>query len=128
MSLAELLIVLAILGILTLVLLPNLLHARILADERAAQHYSAAVHTALTATLATDPSLTPGAVAGGGFNCGPGAAETLSIVVAGTAYPYGWYRAPRAVVTCVVSADAATGAVDVAITTATATFLNGTPQ
>jgi len=54
-TLIELLIVIAIIGILAAVLIPNLLQARVQADERAAQAYAQNVYKAAFAYVAEDP-------------------------------------------------------------------------
>ena len=51
-TLIELLIVIAIIGILAAVLIPNLLNARLLAQERAAQAHSSQVYSAINGWLA----------------------------------------------------------------------------
>ena len=56
-TLIELLIVIAIIGILAAVLIPNLLNARVQANNRAAEAYMRNVATEATATLASDVTL-----------------------------------------------------------------------
>lgn len=70
-TLIELLIVIAIIGILAAVMIPQLLHAREVAQYRAAQVHTRNVYTADMSYLAEDPSST--AVLGdckNGFNAG----------------------------------------------------------
>ena len=125
-TLIELLIVIAIIGILAAVLIPNLLNARVQAQNRAAQAYSSQVFTALTAVLASDVALEASDVAGGTFNCDADAAATATVVVDGTTYNYGWPAAPAVVTGCTVTGTDATGTITVAITTSTGlTYTNG---
>ena len=125
-TLIELLIVIAIIGILAAVLIPNLLNARVQAQNRAAQAYSSQVFTALTAVLASDIGLEASEVAGGTFNCGDGAAATETVVVDSVTYNYGWPAAPAVVNGCTVTGVDATGRIVVEITTSTdLTYTNG---
>ncbi|MDF1521315.1 MAG: type II secretion system protein [Trueperaceae bacterium] len=99
-TLIELLIVIAIIGILAAVLIPNLLNARVQAQERAAEAYMRNVATAATATLASDITLAiadivvldcaagyaPAAVLAAGYDLGdPGTAVTGCAVADDTA-------------------------------------------
>jgi len=60
-TLIELLIVIAIIGILAAVLIPNLLRARQVANDRAAQAFAKNVYTAGQAFLSEDPANSIGA-------------------------------------------------------------------
>jgi type IV pilus assembly protein PilA len=126
-TLIEILIVISIIGILAAVLIPNLLNARSQAQERAAQVYSMVVFTALMAVLSSDTEVTAADVAGGTFNCGAGAAATVSVVIGSDTRPYGWSAAPGSVTGCTVST--VDESLAVAITTVRgSTFVNGVRQ
>ena len=71
-TLIELLIVIAIIGILAAVLIPNLLNARRLAQERAAQAYSAQVYTAINAWLSESVNHTLATLPADADDCTPG--------------------------------------------------------
>lgn len=127
-TLVEILVVIAVLGILSIVLLAVVYQSRVQAQERAAQAYSAGVAKALTAVLTTDSSLTPEDVAGGTFNCGAGAPATTQVVIDGVAYEYGWSAAPGSVTACTVAPAAIAPMIDVEITTELSTYVNGANQ
>lgn len=128
-TLIELLIVIAIIGILAAVLIPNLLHARTTAEERAAQAYSSNVDTALTAVLSEGTTLTPSAVATAGqAHCAKNATAISSLTVASNTYQYGWGAAPSLVSSCTVSGSDTTGIITVTVKTSTnKTYVNGAP-
>ncbi len=126
-TLIELLIVIAIIGILAAVLIPNLLAARVQAQDRAAQMYSATVFKGLTAVLATDPMVSADQVVAGTFNCGPAAEATQQVEVAGRVFMFGWSAAPGSVEECDVLVDDATSGVSVLIETPRRSFRNGVP-
>lgn len=88
-TLIELLIVIAIIGILAVVLVPNLMGARAAATERAGQAHSANVYKALLAALADDPAKNAAAIikdyATYATNCATSPSST---------YRFGWTKAP----------------------------------
>lgn len=107
-TLIELLIVIAIIGILAAVLIPNLLNARVAANQRAAQAHSANVYKALTAQLASDTAATVNSVATlYGNDCAPAQAVDAT-------HQYGWQKAPGSVATCAIAGAA--GATDFTVT------------
>lgn len=117
-TLIELLIVIAIIGILSAVLVPNLLGARVLAQERAAQVYSNQVYTAILAYLAESPDHD---VAGITSTCGPGADFSLggfSVTDPGGAVPAGG---------CAITEEEGQPVVTVTATSGK-TFINGRPE
>ncbi|ADD27663.1 type II secretion system protein [Meiothermus ruber] len=70
-TLIELLIVIAIIGILAAVLIPNLLRARAVANDRAAQAYAQNVYKAAQAYLAENVNVTTVPIAcTGGYTAG----------------------------------------------------------
>jgi len=114
-TLLELLIVIAIVGILATVLVPNLLGARQQAVIRTAQAHGASVYTALNAYLSADVMRTAASTlaAFGGSECEEGVVLD----------DFGWRSAPAG-----VSCSAAeAGAFDFVVTTTAAgsTFVNG---
>jgi type IV pilus assembly protein PilA len=126
-TLIELLIVIAIIGILAAVLIPNLLNARIQAQERAAQAHSTNVFTAYTAILASDMTLTPTTAVA----LGPGTCTAAQTITSGGA-SYGHNAAPSNVVTggsCAVAGDNAAGTITVTVKTASgSSYINGVKQ
>ena len=83
-TLIELLIVIAIIGILAAVLIPNLLRARQVAQDRAAEAYGRNVLTAAQAYLAENVAAVPADVTGascvGGYTIGSWVVETWTPV------------------------------------------------
>ncbi len=102
-TLIELLIVIAIIGILAAVLIPNLLRARQVANDRAAQAWGQNVYKAAQAYLAETPSNT---LADG--NCGGSTGGTTAAVFGVSAAQGYSVGAPGAFVTgCAITAGAA---------------------
>lgn len=96
-TLIELLIVIAIIGILAAVLIPNLMNARRVAVDRAAQGYVQNVYTAAQAFMAEDVTQTPATVVTADGDCANGVV-------------YGAYSAAQpsfSITTCTVTANAA---------------------
>lgn len=87
-TLIELLIVIAIIGILAVVLIPNLIQARRLSVDRAAQAYGHNVYKAANAYIAENPNnslvtgdCTSGYSAGGYIITSPGASTVQSCTI-----------------------------------------------
>ena len=96
-TLIELLIVIAIIGILAAVLIPNLMQARLAAQERALQAHSSKVVTTATAWLASDSSRTTALAATTWGAC----------ATATTADGYSHTAAPANTTSCAVTVDTA---------------------
>lgn len=103
-TLLELLIVIAVIGILAAVLIPQLMGARISANKRALQAHGANVYKAAMAQLTDDAGATPEiVVAALGSDCKaakvPGTGAGLMVA------RYGWTAAPGATLSCVLAAN-----------------------
>lgn len=99
-TLIELLIVISIIGVLTAILTPNLLNARVSANKRAIQAHSAIIYKVAHAIEADELALNPVAIATQlQAHC---AIDTSSLVVTGKTFIYGWTR-PATVSSCTVS-------------------------
>jgi type IV pilus assembly protein PilA len=107
-TLIELLIVIAIIGILAAVLIPNLLGARVAAQEKSAQVHSKSVFSAITAYITNSPSKKPSDFTG--LDC---ISEKFLNADDGTQYSY--ENAPAQVDTCSVVSNDSTGFVVVTV-------------
>jgi type II secretory pathway pseudopilin PulG len=142
--LVELLIVIAIIGILAAILIPYTLHARVVAADRAAQAYDSNVATALISAIGSSGQLKPSDFSNSnlGFQAGqcyPASAGpsaqiaqlTFRKVAGKPATPsftlhYGWGPQPSSVSSCVISGTDATGDISVSVTTTTGrSYVNG---
>jgi len=117
-TLIELLIVIAIIGILAAVLIPNLLHARAVAQDRAAQAYDANVYQAVEAYIASNPNVNTSQIP---KTCGNG-----------VTYSAGSYSVPNpgsSVYSCNVNVSNNGNSVTVTVTSVNGTtFVNGQQQ
>ena len=96
-TLVELLIVIAIIGILAAVMIPQLIGARASATRKAGQSHSANVYKALSAALSDQQgSTTAQIVSGYGLDCLATKAITSTI-------RYGWSNAPVNTQSCTIS-------------------------
>ena len=96
-TLVELLIVIAIIGILAAVMIPQLIGARASATRKAGQSHSANVYKALNAALSDQQaSTTAQIVSAYGTNC-------LAIKTVTSTIRYGWSSAPRNTQSCEIS-------------------------
>ena len=96
-TLVELLIVIAIIGILAAVMIPQLIGARASATRKAGQSHSANVYKALSAALSDQQdSTTAQIVSAYGFDCL--AAKTVTSTIR-----YGWNSAPLNTQSCEIS-------------------------
>jgi type IV pilus assembly protein PilA len=126
-TLIELLIVIAIIGILAVVLVPQLITARASANARAAQVHSSNVYKALNAAIASDATKNVQEIVTlYGNDCKSQKLTTVTI-------EYGWSTAPNVVSSCIITTPTATDSnfTVTVITDSTAynrTYVNGTQQ
>jgi type IV pilus assembly protein PilA len=99
-TLVELLIVIAIIGVLASVLIPQLLGARTAANKRAVQIHSGNVYKAITAIYSETPSIDMVALAAEVE--GKCLAPTTVLSVSSITYRYGWSAPPVGAVLCTV--------------------------
>ncbi len=100
-TLVELLIVIAIIGILSAVLVPSLISARTTANKKAVQLHSANVYKAIMAILAENPQLSASSIASAAEpHC---LSPTTAITIGSQTYLYGWSTPPSAAASCTIS-------------------------
>ena len=120
-TLIELLIVIAIIGVLASVLIPNLLRARSVAQERAYQAHSKNVYVAVNAWIVSDPARAPAEAAATWSPC------MAAIAAGGYAIP----DAPAGATACTVAPDGVGGvtvSVEGLVAGAAVTYVNGSLQ
>lgn len=121
-TLIELLIVIAIIGILSVVLIPQLMNARESAGEKAAQSFNSNVAKGAFAWLAEQQART---VADLPTDCATPAALPDTD---GSPSGFGWGEKPQSVVSCAISAGTDGAVVVTTVSVKGKTYINGREQ